>query len=125
MAIREDYGGLGTYPTVFQAECLAIVNGLKTQNDVINEDLTILTDSQAVLYALQDVTTTSKTVKMVKDSLNALGARIPVRIKWIKAHVGHFGNECADALAKRGSSTHPTGPEPFLPIPKALLRTAV
>ena len=35
VAIREDYGGLGAYPTVFQAECLAIVNGLKTHNDVI------------------------------------------------------------------------------------------
>ena len=62
---------------------------------------------------------------MVKDSLNTLGAKIPVRIRWIKAHVGHYGNECVDELAKKGSSLQLSGPEPFLPLPKSALRNAV
>ena len=104
---------------------MAIVNGLNNLADYINDDLTILTDSQAVIHALDDVTTTSKTVKMVKHSLNTLGTRVHIRIKWIKAHVGHYGNEIADQLAKTGSKCPPHGPEPFLPLPHCTLRCAI
>ena len=61
----------------------------------------------------------------MKDSLSTLGAKIPVRIKWGKAHVGHYGNELADQLAKKGSANPPPGPEPFLPLPHCVLRNAV
>ena len=62
---------------------MTIVRGLEQHSNAINGDLTILTDSQAVIHALKDVNTTSKTVQTVKTSLNTLGARIPIRIKWI------------------------------------------
>ena len=33
------------------------------------------------------------------DKLHKLGQRIPTEVRWIKAHVGHIGNEEADEAA--------------------------
>ena len=46
----------------------------------------------------------SKTVIRCHDALNNLGARNTVKVMWIEAHVGHWGNEKADKLAKDGTS---------------------
>ena len=55
--------------------------------------------------------TTSKTVKEIKQAITK-GLHTNITIKWIKAHVGHYGNELADQLAKDGASKNPIGPEP-------------
>ena len=125
LTLSEDFGCLGNYATVFQAECMAIVNGIEKHSPNLTDNLTILTDNQAVVHALADNTTTSKTVKTLKECLNTLGSKRQVRVKWIRAHVGHYGNEIADQLAKRGSQTPTHGPEPLVPISKALLKSAV
>ena len=45
----------------------------------------------------------------------------PVRLCWVKAHVGTQGNEEADRLAKLASEQLVMGPEPMLPVPNSII----
>jgi len=96
---------LGTHATVFQAE----VHAIKTAADWINSNhryksITVYIDSQAALYAVKKYTVTSKLVKSTIETLNESGNKNFVSLRWVKAHVGHPGNEKADELAKKGAS---------------------
>ena len=94
--------------TVFQAE----INGiLLASKFLLNEKLTvkpkyikIFSDSQAALLALNNAEITSKLVHETKQALNLLAQNTRrVNLVWIKAHVGHPGNEVADELAKEAT----------------------
>ena len=96
--------------TVFQAEVLAIFEAIRT---LLNSSfisgvrfLKVFSDSSAALYALRKRKCKSKVVLYTVKILNKL-ARMNVNISlvWIKAHVGHPGNERADFLAKRGTES--------------------
>ena len=96
---------LPDYCTVFQAELAAIREGCKLipkRNK--RENIVILTDSQAALLAIDRVETSSALVRETKDALNRAANQATVKLEWIKAHVGHKGNEIADRLAKTGCS---------------------
>ena len=80
--------------------------------------LTILTDNQALVKALANPVTDCKTIKNLKQTLNTFGAHMEIGVRWIKAHVGHYGNELADNLAKQGAGNPPIGPEPHYPVNK-------
>ena len=93
--------------TVFQAEVVAIREAVKAilreGTDGINY-IKILTDSQATFQALTLTTFTSRIVKETITELNKLGKQVSrLEIAWIKAHIGHEGNEAADKLAKDAS----------------------
>ena len=61
----------------------------------------IFSDSQAAELALNSNTVTSSLVKQTIITLNTLAdSTTRVEINWIKAHVGHDGNERADQLAR-------------------------
>ena len=61
----------------------------------------LFTDSQSSIQALNSHEVNSLAVKDTKNSLNLVGQKINrLENNWIKAHVGHSGNELADQLAK-------------------------
>ena len=77
----------------------------------------IYTDSQASLLALNTTTVTSKLVKSAILSLSSLSLLLSkLTITWIKAHIGHHGNERTDQLA-RSCSSFPISTSNFLPSP--------
>nr|XP_024215581.1 uncharacterized protein LOC112210443 [Halyomorpha halys] len=109
---------LGKHTTVFQAEVFAI--NVCAQN-LIKEGMrerliTIYTDSQAAIYALDNYATRSKLVEECKVNLNSLSLANKVWVEWVPGHKGIKGNERADYLARKGSEHVPLTPDPICGI---------
>jgi hypothetical protein len=47
-----------------------------------------------------------------------------VTLQWVRGHNNTAGNEYADSMAKTGATLQVDGPEPFLPLSKAVCRKA-
>lgn len=63
-----------------------------------------MVDSQAALKALAGKDIKSSLVHRTNEELSRLGFEIPrLTLAWIKAHIGHEGNELADEAAKLGA----------------------
>jgi ribonuclease HI len=90
--------------TVFQAEVFAIHNVTKINKLSFNQNIEILSDSQAALKAISSNIIQSKTVKQAVVGLQELARNNRVELKWIPAHRGYTGNERADELAKEGAN---------------------
>ena len=58
-------------------------------------------DSQSALESLANPWTRTQTVFDCKTALNNLSLKGPVWLQWVRAHVGHDGNEAADQMAKQ------------------------
>ena len=87
--------------TVFQAEVLAIREGVKDYIK-LNKRMIFFADSQAALLALAKTSVTSKLVASTIDMLNILGKTVyTLKLCWIKAHTGHIGNERADEIVNK------------------------
>ena len=71
---------------------------------ILNDDdsyVKIFSDSRAAIQALNSSMVTSQLVKNTIDALNLVGGKVSrLEIAWIKAHVGHWGNERANQLAR-------------------------
>ena len=108
--------------SVFQAELMAIYQALLflTQQDGPATAI-IYCDSQAALLALDGEFIHSKIVRQVVELLNSLPGQVVLR--WVKAHVGHSGNEQADSHAKMGC--YRELPEEPTPFPRKLIRNTV
>jgi len=112
---------LPNHATVFQAETMAIS---QCAIDIINkgyrnQKITIFSDSQAAIKALNKNKITSKTVlECLLNFKKASKCNNEIGIVWIPAHVGHEGNEMADELAKRGANS--TNPTNLLPCKRSL-----
>ena len=92
--------------TVFQAEVYAIWRACElilSWPDSEHQSITILSDSQAAILAIQSHLINSEVVLKARETLNYAGENRQIQIKWIKAHNGHFGNEEADKKAKQGA----------------------
>ena len=72
--------------------------GILSDQDI---NIKIFSDSRAAIQALNSITVTSQLVKDTIAALNLVGGKVDrLEIAWIKAHVGHWGNERADQLAR-------------------------
>jgi ribonuclease HI len=121
---------LGTMATVFQAEVFAIGQAaayVTNHREMLAgiKQIDIITDSQSALLALDATHTSSKLVSDCMKELDKLQKLTQVNINWIKAHVGHEGNERADVLAKEGTDKINYNIEPILPVPKAWIRNKI
>ena len=85
------------------------------------EKIVIRSDSQSALQAINSTNITSSIVDECIKHLETLAKNNHVTLQWIKAHVGHVGNEAADNNAKMGVKRVSEGPEPFIPLPTSYL----
>jgi ribonuclease HI len=92
---------LGRYTTVFQAEIFAILAcAYEIQNlNRPEKYVSICSNSQAVLKALQAVRTTSPLNHQCQCVLNDISTRYVVGLFWVPGHAGMRGNEVFDKLA--------------------------
>ena len=89
--------------TVYQAEMMAIREAARILATIPNlTSVKVYVDSQAALRTFQADYITSKLALQTIQILNTVVAK-PLVFVWTKAHVGTFGNEKADRLAKAGT----------------------
>ena len=115
---------LGKYCTVFQAEVFAIITAACyiKQNGIRDSIIYICSDSQAALMAIGSVEISSVLVEECSRRLSNIGRQNRVTLVWVPGHQDIVGNESADSLARDGSSTVFTGPEPVLALSMATIR---
>jgi ribonuclease HI len=101
--VKQGSVGIGSRASVFQAEIMAITEVCIALKNRIGKKITIRSDSQSAILAVGATIITTKTALTCREALNHLGALNEVNLTWIKAHVGHKGNELADKLAKNGT----------------------
>ncbi|XP_071041916.1 uncharacterized protein [Parasteatoda tepidariorum] len=87
---------LNNYSSVFQAELWAILQAMYwIIKNKLNRDVHIFSDSLSGLQSLANPEENDCLIKLIKDQYKS-----NMIIHWIKAHVGHHGNEEADSQAK-------------------------
>jgi len=99
------FAKLPDHCSVYQAELIAINKAaeiMQTQN-TRQKQITFFTDSQSAIESLEKTTMNSRTAIECHQALNALGDHNTVKVSWIAGHEGHWGNEKADELAKKGT----------------------
>ena len=87
--------------------------------------ITIFSDSQAALMALESVTFKSKLVLKCLECLSELATHNSVQVVWVPVHEGILGNEKTDEQAKKGADTPFTGPEPILGLLYSVVKRAI
>jgi ribonuclease HI len=96
---------LSDYGTVMQAETIGLMTAVELMiaNDTEDRNIVILTDSQALIKALDKNTVTSKTTIECIEKLKLLASNnIGITIGWVPGHSDIEGNEIADELAEDG-----------------------
>ncbi|XP_055951697.1 uncharacterized protein LOC129987789 [Argiope bruennichi] len=102
--IHSERRRMSDHCTVYQAELIGLKLALEfcltlTTTRVVN----IYSDSRSSLQSLADPSNTHPLVVEVRKLCRKAKAERRVQLHWVKAHVGYFGNELADAEAKAAS----------------------
>jgi len=103
-----------TPPTNNRGELTAVIFALRQALDGGLDKLTVCTDSQYVIKGVTEYLPhwRAKSFRKVKNSelwraLAGLVTRIPVEFRYTRGHVGIYGNEQADRLARQGANLDP------------------
>ena len=95
--------------SINQAEQLAIVKALETVKDIYiaentPREVTVHTDSRVTLHSLQNPNNHRYLIEEIRKRTIILEKHNwKITFTWIQAHVGHYGNEIADKLAKEAA----------------------
>lgn len=118
---------MGRYPTVFQAEVLAVLEccRLSLRMGFEGRSITILTDSQSTVNALSSFEFSSRLVWECYMAISVLGRSNEVSLVWVPGHSGIDGNEAADALANQASASPFTGPQPFCGLSRCIAKRSI
>lgn len=118
---------MGMFPTVFQAEVTAIMECAvyNLNRGITDRNISIFSDSQAALRALDSCTFTSRLVWDCLIAVSLLGMKNNVTLCWVPGHSGIEGNEVADRLANDGASAPFVGPSPFCGVSRAQANYAI
>jgi ribonuclease HI len=118
---------LGKYVTVFQAEIYAILAcAYEIQANARSEKyISICSDSQAALKALQAAKTTSPLVWQCQRALNDISTYHSVGLFCVPGHSGIRENEIADDLARGGSVHGFVGPEPAVGVSRQSIKEKI
>ena len=117
---------VGLEPSVFQAEILAILEACHhiftylSSHKNLPRRIIIYSDSQAALQALNASDVNSRLVQQCVSSLNSLGSSVRIYLRYVKAHVGHKGNEMADKAAKLAARRPVPLSKPLCFIPRSM-----
>ncbi|GBN81303.1 hypothetical protein AVEN_106820-1 [Araneus ventricosus] len=111
-------GKLDRSNSVFQAEILAIRMATEAASSV-HRPIKIWTDSLSSLMAILNPKSHHS---MVREIQTLLLSHKYIHLRWLKAHVGYLGNECADQLAKEAITK---GDPFFLPKPLSYLKSEI
>ena len=118
---EELFDSCGENSSNYDAEVYAIQKAIDhvhhkfEDNSTKAKDVVIFTDSKSTLQALEG-SELDESLEEIIQKANKFTSAYPVKLKlqWIPGHVGIYGNEKADALAKKGSqNTQPTIPITF------------
>jgi len=118
---------MGKYVTVFQAEVFAIlacVYEIQT-NARPDKCVSICSDSQAALRAIQATETMPPLVQKCQKVLNDICTWHIVGLYWFPEHAGVQGNEIADKLATGSSVLKFVGLEPSFTVSRQNLKIKV
>ena len=113
---------LPDYCTVYQTELTAIIEACKYLSTYTNTHIIIWSDSLSSIQAISSLSTRSRTTRDCYDTLNTLGSTNTLEIRWIAAHIGLWGNEKADELAKNGTTSESTL---NCPIPQSYIKRLI
>jgi len=84
--------------------------------------VSICSDIQAALKALQAAKTASPLVRECQKALHDISTRYTVGVYWVPGHARVKGNDIADKLARDSSVQRFVGPEPFLGVSRQNIR---
>jgi ribonuclease HI len=97
---------LSDYCAVFQAELTAIREACNYLANTSNKRIINWTDSLSSIEAVTTLSIRSRTTRSCYEALNTLGTKNKLELHSIAAHIGLWGNERADELAKLGTKQH-------------------
>ena len=118
---------LGTEISVYQTELYAITKALEHVQAMMysKTEIIIYTDCRAALQSLQSKIIKSRQIKYLVALLKLQCFNNKITLRWIKAHVGHCGNERADFLAKKGADSKGRRPNDVPHFSNAAIRAAL
>jgi len=94
------------YASIYTTELLAILCAVIKIYDMPNNSFTIFSDSQSALNIISDFTSNHPVVSLIQSWLVKLFAKNKsVNFCWTPSHIGIYGNEKADMLARRAAES--------------------